>query len=106
MLNGLSTVAPAAAVNAGGAGAFMLNVLEVVGVSVDVPDIPVNWIVAPVTAPKLDAVIVLKLIGLEPVIVLLPAVQVAPPTPATALPVIVAEPEAALPKRSVMLITI
>ena len=104
MLNGLSTVAPAAATSDGGAGALMLNVFEVVGVSVEEPDVPVNWIVAPVTAPKLDAVIVLNEMGLEPVIVLPPAVHTAPPTPATALPVIVAEPEALFPKRSVIFI--
>ncbi len=93
----LSTVAEGAAVNAGGFGDGILNVLEVVGVSVPDPVVAVNWMLAPETGPKDDAVNPVKVIGLEPVCTLLLAVHVAPPTPATAVPVTVAVPVAALP---------
>ena len=91
MLKGLSTVAPAAAVSAGAFGAFIVKKFDVT----DVSPVAVKFILAPVTRPRLLAVIVLKITGFEEVIILLPAVQ--GPDPATAFPVIVAEPEAALP---------
>ena len=52
IINGLSTVAPAAGISAGKAGTGMLNVLEVT----EQQPVTVNTIVAPVTEAKLVAV--------------------------------------------------
>ena len=85
----------------GGAGALMLKLYELIGVSVAAPAVPVKLMLAPVTAPKLVGTRPVKMIGFVPDTVLPEAVHDAPPTPLTGLATIVAEPDAGLPYKSV-----
>jgi hypothetical protein len=93
ILNELSTVTPLAAVSVGGFGALILKVFEVA----EVNPLPEKVMLAPDTGPRADADNEVKLIGLEPETMLLDAVHAAPPVPATAVAVTVADPTAVLP---------